>query len=690
MRGPCAIFWLIWMLPASLFAQVSRDYKSEAIQLRTFLSSHHVEPRQINDSLSNDIFNKTIEDLDPDKTIFTLQDIDFLNVFRNSIDEELYGKNWSFLGRLTERYLSNLKRTDFFIKSIVKTELRYDVNETFDAEPKIWMKNEAALQGRIQRMLKYEALQKISWFMERDSVYDADAIKRYGFDALNHVRAIELRNIDHVINNPAGFDNYVADVFLRSITGVYDPHTVYLSSSDFESFKGALNSEDFYFGFKIDDNDDGEVVILALTPGGPAWKSGEIQVGDVLVAVKADGSDAVDLEGMSIDEVNALLDGLTDKVLEFTVRKTEGITKTVRLEKEKMKAEENVVHSFILEGEHKAGYIHLPDFYTRWDDAQEGAQCANDVAKEIVKLKKDGMEGLILDLRSNGGGSLYEAISMAGIFIDQGALGMMRDNTGAVTVLKDVNRGTVYDGPLIIMVNGHSASASEVMGAAIQNYNRGIIVGSQTYGKATGQTILPLNDAHDAALAVQNNESFVKVTTERIYRVTGGSIQGRGLTPDIALPDIFAALSSNEGKTPFSLKGDSVMKKSYYKALADLPREQLRRNSNDRVLNNSSFQQLTRAYQWYADMVNSQKALSLMWTSFLKAENEKRKNLELAKQNYQVLSQDFKVKNNSAEADRLRFDNYQNQYNDAWKEKLQHDIYLNETYHILRDYIDLQ
>jgi len=242
----------------------------------------------------------------------------------------------------------------------------------------------------------------------------------------------------------------------------------------------------------------------------------------VLVEFRWEGQSRFDLSGIGLEELEEVLDRSNLSALELTVRQSKGLRKTVVLKKEKIETEENTVKGFVLNGIKKIGYLSLPGFYTRWGE-DGSSSCANDVAAEIIKLKGENIDGVILDIRSNGGGSLKEAIDMAGIFIDEGPLVMMTDKIGRITTLKDVNRGTVYDGPLVILINGQSASASEILAAAIQDYHRGIVVGGASFGKATGQVVFSLDPDNHQPTTIQPNQSnafgYATVTLDRLYRV---------------------------------------------------------------------------------------------------------------------------------------------------------------------------
>ena len=263
---------------------------------------------------------------------------------------------------------------------------------------------------------------------------------------------------------------------------------------------------------------------------------------------------------------------MTRLVLKF--RKKDGTTRIVLLRKEKIENEENIVKGFVLKGEKKIGYILLPAFYTEWEN-ESGSSCANDVAKEIVKLKKENIDGLILDVRYNGGGSLGEAMEMIGIFVDEGPLMGQKQKAEKVIYLKDPNRGTIYNGPMALMVNGQSASASEILAASLQDYNRALIVGSNTYGKATMQQMMLLDTMTNRPTQIGNAKDIVKITTGKLYRLSGETAQMNGVSPDIVLPDAFDGLDYREKFSSFALPADKVAKNAYYKPLAALPVNEL-------------------------------------------------------------------------------------------------------------------
>jgi carboxyl-terminal processing protease len=679
--------FLMTVLTFNCLAQPQRDFRKEVSLLRKVLTEKHVQPRPFDDRLSQDVFDAMLEELDPDRVYFSQEDVTWLSTYRNSLDEEIKGGAWVFLARLKERYASCLKRARLNTDQLLSGSLSFDTASYFSEEKTDWPVSPGSLRDRQRDWLKLQVMDKLAFISDRDKSSCSQSFKKHRQEIINKVRVNTLRKIDEQLISAEGLANRIGSVFLQVITKVFDPHTLYLSAAELKGFIGELATENYYFGFSLEEDIEGRVRISALTPGGPAWRSGEIHVSDELLAVKKPSGAPIDISDLDFDDVNELM-GSEEHVLDFTVRKADGTDRTVTLTKEKMEAEENFVRSFLIQGDKRFGYIHLPDFYTKWGSEDNSAQCANDVAREIIKLKKDAIEGLILDLRYNKGGSLYEAMAMAGIFINEGALGILKNRTATLT-LKDMNRGTVYDGPLVIMVNGHSASASELLSAAIQDYNRGLIVGSRTYGKATGQQILPVSPVAGAASlesVIDKSHGFIKITTEKLYRVNGKSLQGEGVVPDVLLPDMFDVLDFHEKNVPFALSRDSVVKNTFYKPLPPINRAALQQKSADRVKNSDAFLRIRENMAFVDKYIADEQPVPLRVASFCEQIDNARATRVPA--DALPASTLFVVSNNSAEKDRLQVDDYADAYNRRWFENLPRDPYLVETYLILKDLIN--
>lgn len=690
MKNLIILFGLLAALAAN-GQHKARNIQPEIYSLKALLAANHIQPRTIDDAFSENLFEKFIEDMDPHKLFFTQEDIAWLGSHRKLLDDEIEGRGKGFFPRFQERYHSNLIRSQKIVDSILSTSPDFRKKEFFNPDDETRSLDDQMLVERHRLWLKYSILERLTELLERDSVVSSVFFETNISQAVSYVRNSTLRPIAKLLNDAARFDHEVGTAFLQTIASVYDPHSEFFSNRDYDDFMASLSTEDYYFGFSLDEDDKGNVMISGMAPGGPAWKSGDLHVSDVVLGIQMEGEEAVDLKGMNIQDVNEVFDGQDTDAMKMIVRGVDGQEKQVTLRRERLAQEENVVQSFILHGEVKTGYIYLPDFYTRWGDEDAGGRSANDVAKEIIRLKKEGIEGLILDLRFNGGGSLYEAAAMAGIFIDEGPLAMVSTRERNAFTIKDMNRGTVYDGPLVVMVNGASASASEVLAGTLQDYNRGLVVGSRTYGKATGQNVFPLQGATSGVKAKKavGPPGYVKVTTQRLYRVTGKSVQGRGVIPDVILPDIFMTLNLRESLYPFALQPDSVDRNTYFKPLQFFDRDVLRLRSRERISQHPAFSALQSVLPLLQEVAASRgEAQSLVWEDYLAGALALTKIQADVKSTGISVQQAFTVSNSGAREQRLAVDDYARQVNERWVELLSTDIYLQETYHILRDHIE--
>jgi carboxyl-terminal processing protease len=689
-------YYLVFIFTIILFsahAQRERNYKQEAYQLRNVLSTQHIAPQAIDDQFSAQVFENLFDKLDPEKIFFTQYDIQSLASFRTLIDDELNGKGWLFMSRVQERYRICLERTETSLTEIFNDQFHWASKEFYDPDPLVWEKDQISLILRQKRWIKHKILERVANINLRDSTGSSGVLKRSEAAAIQYVKTNLLRSIRKTLN-PADFKDRVAMIFFYSITSVFDPHTMYLSSSDFKYFLSELNTEDYQFGFTISENARGELTVASLVPGGPAWRSGELHISDIVLSMKYDSEEIIYANNLSAEEAREMITDNLYQTLELTVRKSDGAQQSIKLRKEKLEVQENLVRSFVLKGDRKIGYIHLPGFYSQWGNSMDGAQCANDVAKEIIKLKKDTIDGLILDVRFNGGGSLHEAIAMAGIFIDEGPVVMMKKTPDSLPViLKDINRGTIYDGPMVLMVNGQSASASEILAAVLQDYNRSIIVGSQTYGKGTSQEIVAVDPTfRESSLeaVVQKGGDFIKITKGKMYRVSGRSLQGNGVAPDITLPDIYSRINIGESATPFALKRDSTSKKCFYKALVPIEYRALRSASTNRITSNRSFQQLQGSLDSLINHVNKDSLeISLLWSDYASKSYKRKYYQQRVKEVLSNSTKVYQVRNTSSEQQRLILDEPAQELLQVWSKKLKADMYVEESYLILCDAIKL-
>lgn len=656
------------------------------------IQQNHYQPRVLDDQFSLLVYENVLEELDSRRLYFTVQDIEQLEEYKTTIDDDVREGKYSFLSELTSLYEASLHRSEKYITgqnpfSLTTKGQPFCIDqpkwasdtESHRIEWERWMKFKVLERLFLLKMLHSEAQGAFDWRMHADSVR-------------KEVAKGEIRNIKRILHHPQGFQRSIANIYLKAIAAAFDPHTTYLSAGEFSSFIASLSTEGYSFGLGLEENELGEVMITYLNPGGPAWNSGELHTSDILVNIEWSNGSVVNIYGLSAGEVDEMLQTSPDDVMELTVRKTSGLQKTVRLKKERIAMEENVVKSFLLKRDMTVGYISLAGFYSDWDEERQGNRCANDVAKEILKLKREGISGLILDLRFNGGGSLQEALEMAGIFIDYGALGIIGDRTGKLTVIRDNNRGTVYDGPLLVMVNSQSASAAEFLAAALQDYNRAIIAGSQTFGKATAQKVYSLDPQSvelQQASRSQGNYGFLNVTLNKIYRVTGKTVQGKGLQPDIVLPDVFDGVPGlQESHLQGALISDSLEKSTWFLPLSKLPLDELKTKSGMRVENSASFG-IIKEFSWWLskDFAGNKGCAGLTWSEYITYRQTEADHYNSLGSVFERHSGNFTVLNHTSDLRRMQVDLFIADMNERLRKNLSADIYIEEALNIMEDYI---
>lgn len=378
---------------------------------------------------------------------------------------------------------------------------------------------------------------------------------------------------------------HLRESLLNAYAMSFDPHSNYFSEASFLNFEEQLSDEKFSYGIVFEKNKAQEITIASISPGSSAWNCNQLHEGDVLIRIEHEASVTENLECTSLKTLEELLQSFSiASTTIFTFKKTNGEIVEVELEKGELRVSENIISSYILEGAEKIGYIYLPSFYTNDDFVFLPNGCANDLAKELLQLKREGIEGLILDLRDNGGGSMLEAIRLVGSFINYGGISVIDEHGREMYTFKDPSKGYIFEKPLVVMINQFSASASELFASAIQDQNRGIVVGSPSYGKSTIQHILPLERGGDI---LQNH--FVKVTTGAFYRIDGQTHQNTGVQPDIIFPQPYQGIPIAEKHNRNSLHLDSIEKKTYYYPLSPIDKENIQQLSKNRITKDSTF-----------------------------------------------------------------------------------------------------
>lgn len=655
---------------------------TEAVELIALIHANHIQPVPQDSLFEKQLFEEIFQTLDPQRKLFSRDDLNKLIDIRKSLLNRLKNNDSQVLTDIGLLYKNKITEYENWITRYMGKPLDFSTPEFFDVfhELKERPANSNQLLQHRQRLIKFEVLEKMNRLKQVDTLNKN--FVSFERDAREAWLQVEKKWLEKVRQPPQGLNAYVMHAILKSIAKIYDPHTDYFSSRDAQDFKSSLSDRMLDFGFAISENDKGEIIIDMLTPGGPAWNSNEINPGDLLTALINAKKQTIDFSGLTIEEAYDILEGTDITEAEIIIQKPDGQTRNVFLTKEEIENSENVVKGFILNGKNKIGYINLPAFYTQWEN-EKAQGCAADVAREILKLKKEKIEGLILDLRYNGGGALYEALELTGIFIDSGPLILYQNRQEPVITIKDPNKGTIYDGPLIVLVNGFSASASELLAATLQDYNRALIVGSPTFGKATGQEILPFPAKPPSSKSNTTESSAVKVTTDKLYRITGKSYQHRGVKPDISMPDITISVPYRESYYRNSIKVDSITKKTYYTPAPPLPVHKLKTVSEARQQNAQNHKLINNLAQHVV------KPVPLTFADYI-AQKQTLNDYYAAYDALKTASTKFKAQATAFDKSLLTMDTHRNEQQKQFASQLEESVYINETFLIMCDFISLK
>jgi len=406
------------------------------------------------------------------------------------------------------------------------------------------------------------------------------------------------------------------NVFVNAITTTMDPHSEFFPPVDKRYFDEEMSGRFYGIGASLQ-YEDGNIKVASILTGSPAWKSGELQPGDIIQKVAQGKEEPTDLTGYVVTDAVKIIRGKKGTEVRLTVKKADGTVKIISLVRDEIVQDETFARSAVVKsGNDKIGYIFLPEFYADFDNPN-GARSYIDVAKEVMKLKEQKVDGIVIDLRNNGGGSLYDVVQMAGLFIEDGPIVQVKDRDNTPSVLKDKDRSVLYSGPLAVMVNEFSASASEIFAAAIQDYGRGVIIGStSTYGKGTVQRNIGLDP--EKGFSMSNSElGTVKLTLQKFYRINGGSTQLKGVSSDIVLPDQLEDLKLREKDDPDALPWDEINKSPYANWNAGYDLKVIQQLSNQRVESDPAFKVIKENTEWLAEQNEKGSSLKLafvqMW-----------------------------------------------------------------------------
>jgi carboxyl-terminal processing protease len=653
----------------------------------------HFSPRPVDDSFSYAVYHRLLDQLDYERKFFTQKEINELNRYEFDIDDELNRGETTFFDKFNDVFVASIDRADSFSRQALRKPFTFTGNDkiVLSQENMTWPADESALKERWTQYMKYRTLAKYLDLKEERSKKLKDSAKAVvktdaGLEA--EARAAIGKSENYYFHRLRKFDaNDRFSMFVNTIANSEDPHTDYFPPKTKEAFDVAMSGTFFGIGAQLKPEEDGRVKVAAIIPGSPSWKQGELKAGDEILKVAQGEGEPWDIMGYDLDDVVAKIRGKKGTEVRLTVKKLDGSIKVIPIIRGEVTMEETFAKSAIFKSPAgPVGYIYLPEFYANFNNFSGGRRCAEDVAREIEKLKGEGVTGIILDLRNNGGGSLSDVVDMAGLFVDQGPIVQVKSADQAPSVLRDSEKGTLYDGPLAIMVNTGSASASEIMAAAMQDYKRAVIIGSPTFGKGTVQKVIDLAEYEDPITRVRTiNEppiGSIKLTVQKFYRINGGSTQLRGVTPDIKLPDAYSELEGGERKDKAALKWDEIPAANYHQTNSyNLP--VLQTASAKRVSNNPEFKLIEQS----AARLKARESDN----SYVLNEVAYRKELDEASalskklDDLQKKASSIPVVNLKEDLTRINADSASVTKNKNWLKNLQKDIYIAEAVNIVND-----
>lgn len=647
-------------------------------KINALIQKEHVQPKPVDDSLSVFVFDNLINDLDPARNLFFKSEYDSLaKNYRLQLDNLILKEDCQFITTFENIYQKGLLRNKTFLEKLEKDSIDFSVRDTIRMYKKVFpvYMTENDFEKIWRKKIRFDVLTEVA-----ASSKNLDSIQTHFKSLSSYNKDIAIQNELCKISAQLKRKSTIAEKIYSYFCTYFDPHTNYFSVDSKSNFVSSLSKERLSLGFLVTLNEKNQIIIDEIDPNGPAFKNGKLKKGDQILSI-ANEKETLKVTCASLEEIGELIISDANKIITLMIKRKGEKSFSVTLEKEVIKDEQNTVFSYVVEGKNKIGYIKIPSFYSNFE-SNDKTGCADDVGTEIVKLQNDNIDGLVIDLMDNGGGSMEEAIKLAGLFVHHGPISIVVDNTKKQQIIQDPYRGYLYKGPVIILVNGNTASASEFFATILQDYNRAMVIGSSTLGKATMQTILPLEN---------EEENFVKVTINKFYRITGKSHQSIGVIPDVQVPVIYESIIQKEKDYPTAFKNDvlptSIRFTPYVKNKLI---HQLTKNSQKRVLTDSYFNSVIALNKKIDEVIKNpntiipmqintvfeeQKAVTTLWENINAFKDE---------------SINLNVKNSSFNESLLGVYPSERTVKEAQIKTLKNNHYLNEAIHIINDYFVLK
>lgn len=667
------------------------------VNVKNTLSYLHYQPKPINDAYSLQVYNKYFESIDPAKRYFLQSDMDEFAKHKNKLDDYLNSGQLVFYKQTIDRLYQRVDEIDKITQDILSKPINLDEEDEIILESKLKKSpaNKEELYNEWKRYIKYNILQEIETMNSKE---EAQREKRDSVIAHKHTDTINVKTLtleEKKIKATEEIKDLIQHTFKRfkkrkkmdwfgvymnSYTEIFDPHTNYFSPKDKEDFDTNFAGKVIGIGAQIQEK-KGYLYVGPLVVGAPAWKSKQVSEGDKILKVKSNPKeDHTNVVGMLVDEAVRLIRGEKGTEVILTLQKKDGSIKEVKLIREEVSIEDTFAKSIIInspKGE-KYGYIYLPSFNADFEDPS-GRNASDDVKAEILKLKAQNIKGIIFDVRNNGGGSLTEVVDIMGLFMNKGPVVQVKDGDGKINTLQNKTNSPIWEGPLVVMQSEFSASASEILAGAVQDYGRGIVVGSpHSFGKGTVQTFVELN----RFLSSSDDFGALKLTIQKFYRISGKSTQLKGIEADIAMKDLYSYAEIGEKHQENALPWDQIPA-TQYNVIQNLDLSNIKENSKKRLAENSNYQLLQESAQW-REKLNKEERITLNLNKFLALMKSRKEELKKFKPLTKYDNQLQFVLHKDEEA-RTKKDEVFAKKSESWIKNLKRDVYLQETLNIISE-----
>lgn len=650
--------------------------------LNFVLTNAHYHPADLNDAFSEKVYTNYLKVIDGNKRYLLESDIEVLNKYKTLIDDEFKEQRINFFNESYPLFQTRIQEAKTYYKEILAKPIDFTVKESIDTdyEKQPWAKNKEELKERWRKQLKLNVLSSIE---DKLKLQEKDSI---GKEPKKNFAELEKESRETTLKSLNEFFEFFEEisreewlsVYINTLLEQFDPHTNYLAPDDKQKFDESMAGSMEGIGAQLRKKDQ-NTEITEVIPGGPAMKQGELENGDIILKVAQGDEQPVDIAGMRLEKVVKMIKGKKNTTVKLTVKKADGNVKVIAIVRDKFEIEETFAKSSIIDTpEGKFGIIHLPKFYISFEN-RDGRDAFKDVAKEVEYLKEQNIEGIIVDLRNNGGGSLQTVVDMVGLFIPQGPVVQVKAKSGESDVLYDRDNKTQWTGPLVVLINNYSASASEIFAAAIQDYNRGLVLGSKhSYGKGTVQNLLDLNRFGNKKIG---DLGAMKFTSQKFYRVNGGSTQLKGVESDLVLPDRFLYVDTGERDNDNAMQWDKIAKAKYN--VFDYNFAPVKDKSKNRVAANAQFKLIDESAKWVKSQQDDN-TFPLEYNEYL----AKSKQLEEQSKRFNVLKD---YKNSLAftslphDESLIKNDTVLQNKRKRWFKSLNNDVYVEEAVNVLKD-----